>query len=291
MAGRAVAAAGAPTPPHCSRLQMCGRSPRAPCLFGSSFFLFVSVRSSSNGVRIFLVAVCGSGGESSCYSYSESSNTGSELGLDHVFEMQQLIRTKATSSTDGYSTSDTVQVCTTLRSHSDSCASSGARAGDLRAVAVGRENRCTSVSRIFALFCCRETWPPRPRAPTSHTFTGRYLFSPCLSVGCLILEAAARFLLTLASAGFAKKKPWPLPLALRSSGSVQCAKTAAPTVQGKRKHSGLGLCTRWMQSPGSFSWQRTVYPFHGGDSPPSRRCLNHSVAYRLPIRFVRRSDA
>jgi hypothetical protein len=206
MDGRAVAAAGAPTPPHCSRLQMCGRSPRAPCLFGSSFFLFVSVRSSSNGVRIFLVAVCGSGGESSCYSYSESSNTGSELGLDHVFEMQQLIRTKATSSTDGYSTSDTVQVCTTLRSHSDSCASSGARAGDLRAVAVGRENRCTSVSRIFALFCCRETWPPRPRAPTSHTSTGRYLFSPCLSVGCLILEAAARFLLTLASAGFAKKK-------------------------------------------------------------------------------------
>jgi hypothetical protein len=150
MAGRAVAAAGAPTPPHCSRLQMCGRSPRAPCLFGSSFFLFVSVRSSSNGVRIFLVAVCGSGGESSCYSYSESSNTGSELGLDHVFEMQQLIRTKATSSTDGYSTSDTVQVCTTLRSHSDSCASSGARAGDLRAVAVGRENRCTSVSPGFS---------------------------------------------------------------------------------------------------------------------------------------------
>jgi hypothetical protein len=218
----------------------CRRGAHAPSLFPAPdvwpVFPFIWLQ--------FLVAVCGSGGESSCYSCSESSNTGSELGLDHVFEMQQL-RTEATSSTGGvFDTSDTVQVVTTLRSHSDSCASSG-----------------------FASCGCRARKPLHLVSPG---------FSPCYYVAerrglpvpvrllPTLLQGVTHFHLAF-SVGCDSRKPLHANLGLCLSHARNVAKQrlsavrdkAARTVRGKRRHSSPGLCARWMlfveiQSPGSF---------------------------------------
>jgi hypothetical protein len=250
MAGRPVAAAGAPTPPHCSPLQMCGRSSRS---FGSSFLSRCVVVAVSLLVTVAVSPVI----------------LGRSLASIMCLKCSSYVR-KQRRRLVGYSTRPI------LYKSSRRCGRIPIRvqAQDSRAVAVGRESRCTSSLQDFrpVIMLPRDVASPSPCAYFPHFYRALLIFTLPFLLGVITL--------TLASASRTHAM-------LRSSGSVQCATKRRERCEGSGDTAApacapVGCCLLRFSRPVLFSWQRTVYPFLGGDSPPSRRCLNHPVAYREP---------